>query len=581
MTDNILQGLRFVYGRNPAGPYYARLREQMATFRAQHPGLAAQPPNGWVTERDSILITYGDMVQQPRQAPLRTLGHFLHEYVAKPISTVHILPFFPYSSDDGFSVIDYRQVDPALGSWDDVAYISGAFRMMFDAVVNHISAHSDWFQGFLRDDPRYRDYFTVVDPAADLSAVFRPRALPLLTQVETTAGTRHVWTTFSDDQIDLNFANPDVLLEVIDTLLFYVSQGAEFIRLDAIAFIWKEIGTDCIHRPQTHRIIQLMRAVLDEVAPHVALITETNVPHADNIAYFGNGRNEAQMVYNFSLPPLTLHAFHTGSAATLSSWARTLTLPSERVTFFNFLASHDGIGVTPARGLLSESAVADMVARVEALGGYVSYRSQPDGTQSAYELNINYLDALGDPAAPHEDDQKRARRFLASQAIMLALRGVPGIYFHSLFGSRGWPEGVAQTGRRRTINRQKLVRSQLDAELARPRSLRRQVFAGYCQMLNARRRHPAFDPYGRQEVLELAPEVFAVWRAPRRSERAVLCLQNVANRDVSVRVPADALPARRLVDLLSGTPHVATAGDLALELSPYQVRWLAAAEDAA
>ncbi len=417
----------------------------------------------------------------------------------------------------------------------------------------------------MQDDPAYRDYFITVDPAVDLSAVFRPRALPLLTEVQTAAGPRHVWTTFSSDQIDLNFANPEVMLAMVDVLLDYVAQGADLIRLDAIAFMWKEFGTNCLHRPQAHAIIQLWRRILDIVAPQTAIVTETNVPHLENISYFGDGRNEAQMVYNFSLPPLTLHAFHQGDAQILSAWAQTLELPSERVTFLNFLASHDGIGVTPARGYLAESEVAEMAERVQALGGQVSVRNMPDGNRSPYELNINYLDALGRPGAV-ETDQLRAERFLAAQAIMLALRGVPGIYFHSLFGSRGWPEGAQQTGRARTINRQKLDASAFEAELATPGSLRRLVFSGYRRMLRARQSSPAFHPNGRQEILNLHPALFAVRRtAPAGGER-VLCLQNVSAGAVEFQ-----LPLGRAIDLLDSGQYSAAAQ---FTLSPYQVLWL-------
>ena len=365
----------------------------------------------------------------------------------------------------------------------------------------------------------------------------------------TTSGTKHVWTTFSADQIDLNFANPEVLLAIINLLLFYVTKGAELIRLDAIAFMWKEVGTNCLHHEQTHRIIQLWRSVLDIVAPQVVLITETNVPHEENISYFGDGRNEAQMVYNFSLPPLTLHAFHTGNAEILSTWAQTLTLPSKRTTFFNFLASHDGIGLTPARGLLPEMAVAAIAERVQRLGGYVSFRNNPDGSQSAYELNINYLDALADPDQPDEPTDLIARRFLAAQAIMLALRGVPGIYFHSLFGSRGWPEGAKETGRARTINRQKLQVEDLKAELAQPGSLRQLVFQGLRQMLRARASSPAFSPIGAQEIQWLHPAVFAVQRSAPANSETILCLHNVSADTVAVR-----LPAGTYRDLLSEEP---------------------------
>ena len=159
------------------------------------------------------------------------------------VDDIHLLPFYPYSSDDGFSVIDYKQVNPALGTWDDVARVGQNFHLMFDGVINHISAQSAWFKAFLQDDPKYRDYFIVVEGEPDLSQVVRPRTLPLLTEFTTPSGAKKVWTTFSADQIDLNYANPEVLLDIIDVLLFYVAHGAELIRLDAIAYLWKEIGT--------------------------------------------------------------------------------------------------------------------------------------------------------------------------------------------------------------------------------------------------------------------------------------------------------------------------------------------------
>ncbi|NKQ34543.1 MAG: DUF3459 domain-containing protein [Chloroflexi bacterium] len=574
MEKQLHDRLAFLYGEDRADLLTSRLWEQLALFRAEHPEVTAVASPQRISEKDAILITYGDMVQQSGQKPLATLAEFLPRWLNGRISAIHLLPFFPYSSDDGFSVIDYKQVNPAWGSWDDVAAIGRSFRLMFDAVVNHISTESDWFQAFLRGERPYTDYFITADPDTDLSTVFRPRSSPLLTPFETPAGVKYVWTTFSEDQVDLNYANPDVLLAVLDVLLFYAAHGAEFIRLDAIAYIWKEIGTDCLHRPQTHEIIRLMRTVLDIAAPQVSLITETNVPHKDNIAYFGNGRNEAQMVYNFSLPPLTLHAFHTGNAETLSQWAATLTLPSAQAAFFNFLASHDGIGVQPAKGLLSAAAVADMAARVEALGGYVSYKTNGDKSQSAYELNINFLDALGDPDRPDEPAEWLARRFLAAQAIMLALRGVPGIYFHSLFGSRNWREGVEMTGQKRAINRQKLQRGQLEQELADPHSLRHHVFASYQKLLAARTADPAFHPNGGQEVVACDTAVFALWRISPDGRSRVLCLQNVSDQAHDLALPAP--NTTNMIDLLGSGEYVVTQAALHLTIPPFGVFWLKA-----
>ncbi|MFQ5409008.1 MAG: sugar phosphorylase [Anaerolineales bacterium] len=575
MRPTILEALSDLYGPAAAHDVAGRLQNMLDEYR---PRLPFPHPRSF-SERDAILITYGDMVRAPSAPPLAVLADILRRHVAGLVSAIHLLPFFPYSSDDGFSVIDYHTVDPALGDWSDIAALGAQFQLMIDAVVNHVSTQHNWFRRFCDNAPRYRDYFIVVDPATDLSRVFRPRARPLLNPAQTAAGRKHVWTTFSADQIDLNYRNPDVLLAVLEVLLFYVSQGASFLRLDAIAYLWKEPGTSSIHRPQTHRIVQLMRAVLDEVAPQVILITETNVPHPDNIAYFGDGANEAQMVYNFSLPPLVLHAFHTGDAAALARWAAALTTPSEKVTFFNFLASHDGIGVTPARGILSDAAIEALAERTLALGGRVSYKSNPDGTQSAYELNINYLDALGDPAHADEPLEIIARRFLCAQAIMLALRGVPGIYFHSLFGSRGWPTGVARTGRPRTINRQKLQRAPLEAELADPHSLRKRIFSQFAHMLRVRRACPAFHPSGAQRVLVVEPAVFAVLRSDPAGETHVLCLHNVSAVPRRLALPETELPFSRnagLADLLGNSGALYGAE---LTLAAYQRLWLVEAKN--
>lgn len=552
-----------LYGDDAGRAALTRLLALVEHYRTRIPA----PRVTGLNERDAFLITYGDQVQAPGEPPLQTLADFCARHVRDVISSVHLLPFFPYSSDDGFAVMDYRAVNPSLGGWDDVARFGQHFRLMFDAVVNHVSAQGEWFQGFLRDDPHYRDYFYVAPDGVDISRVIRPRTLPLLTRFETPSGPKNVWTTFSADQIDLNWHNPAVLLEIIDVLLTYVARGAQFIRLDAIAFLWKEPGTTCLHLPQTHRIIQLLRTVLDEIAPHVALITETNVPHTDNLSYFGDGANEAQLVYNFALPPLVLHAFRTGDARTLSRWASTLELPSKRVTFFNFLASHDGIGLNPARGILAETEIDALVQRAQAHGGLVSFRNNPDGTTSPYELNINYFDALNDPNADEPLDVQ-VDRFVAAQAIMLSIVGVPGIYFHSLFGSRGWPEGVRQMGHHRAINREKLELVTLERELADASLRRRKVFARYAQLLRARAAHPAFDPFGEMRVLDVDKAVFAILRGDR-----ILCLHNVSDQPRVIQLNLGQLgPTRRWVDLLSGQSI-----DLlpTLGLLPYQMLWFA------
>ncbi len=559
LNESIRQKLRALYG-DAAEDVYMRVTTLLGDKVSTQPRVLA------LSERDALVIAYGDHVRRAGEAPLVTLRKTL-KALDLPVSGVHILPFYPYSSDDGFSVIDYRQVDPALGTWADVRALSGDYRLMFDAVFNHISAQSAWFQGFLRGESKYAGYFIITDPTTDLSQVTRPRTLPLLSGFDAHSGRIHVWTTFSDDQIDLNFANPDVLLEMLAVLLFYVEQGAQLIRLDAIAFLWKQIGTTCIHLPETHLVIQLLRAILDAAAPETILVTETNVPHRENIAYFGDGANEAQMVYQFPLPPLILHTLASSDATALTRWAADIKRISERTTFFNFTASHDGIGVRPASGILSDAEIAALVDLTLAHGGFVSYKSNPDGTQSPYELNITYFDAITHPSITAEKPQVAIERFIVSQAIMLAFVGVPGIYLPSLIGSRNDAAGVAQTGRFRSINREKLDADTLLGELAEPASLRAQVLARYRRLLEARSAEAAFHPLGGQMVRHLHPRVFALERTSPDGAARVLALHNVSGEPVSVALDTQG----RWRDLLTAT-RLESPGKLVL--APYQIAWL-------
>ena len=573
MRRNIAEHLRFIYGDTIAQKILPRVEELL---RKHAPCIVRKdvPRNPLpLTQRDALLVTYGDQVRKPGEPPLRTMAAFAQKHLPEVVSGIHILPFYPASSDDGFSVMDYFAVDPALGSWRDMSENGRLFDLMFDAVFNHVSAQGDWFQRFLRDDPAYRDFFITVEDSPDLSQVVRPRALPLLTEFQTAAGPKKVWTTFSSDQVDLNARNPEVLLALLDALLFYVAHGAKFIRLDAIAYLWKEPGTPCIHLRQTHRIIQLMRAALDEVAPRVMLITETNVPHTDNISYFGDGTNEAQLVYNFALPPLVLHAITTGNTAKLTRWAASLEFPSNEVTFFNFLASHDGIGINPARGILSEAEINALVERAQAHGGLVSYKHNPDGSKSPYELNINYFDALSNPAA-REPIETQVDRFIVAQAIMLSLRGVPGIYFHSLFGSRGDRAGAETSGIPRRINRQKLSGDEVERDLSRPDSLRSRVFLRYKTLLSQRGAGSAFHPCGQQEVIDCGEHVFAVLRVSPDETQQVLCLHNVTSKEVRAAIRLTNEAKRRYAGrktLLDGIVERC--------LPPYGVDWVSSTID--
>ncbi len=557
---------------------YAWLAELLSLMQRYGNLIPTSRPCRW-DERDVVLITYGDQVQEVGRPALEALGRFLSDYDLTGLtSTVHLLPFCPATSDDGFSVVDYRQVDPLLGRWSDIRQLGEQVELMFDLVLNHVSRESAWFQGYLRGDAQYANYFLEIDPGTDLSAVTRPRSLPLLTPVETSRGQRHVWTTFSADQIDLNYTHAPLLMEMLDVFLFYLQQGARFVRLDAIAYVGKETGTDCIHLPRAHAVVKLLRTLVDALAPHVVLLTETNVPHRENLSYFGAG-DEAHMVYQFSLPPLLADALLQEDAGVLCSWLGSLPETAPGTTFFNFTASHDGIGVRPLEGLLPKARRAQLVQRAERQGGLVSTRRHLDGTDSPYELNITYLDLLWDERA--EDLRGNLRRFLASQAMMLALRGIPAVYFQSLVGSRNDIPAVTESGIARRINRRKFQRHELDRMLHDPTSVQQAVFHAYQHLLQIRIAQPAFHPDGGQAVLPAShPALLAVLRtAPPTataqtsagSERQqILMLANVSGEELLLDpVWWDGMTLGR--DLL-GTPHPLEPP--AWRLAPYQVAWL-------
>ena len=518
-----------------------------------------RPRKGQWDQDDVFLITYGDQFYEDGETKLTTFNKMYQQFFSDTFPIVHFLPFFPYSSDDGFSVIDYEQVNPEIGDWADVQVMNRNARLMFDFVCNHMSAKSNWFQGYLNNRTSYKEFFIESDPSIDLSMVTRPRTSPLLSEfVDLDGKIRNIWTTFSDDQVDLNFANPKVLLRMIDVLLFYVDQGADFIRLDAVGFLWKKAGTSSIHLPETHKIIQLFRSIVEEVAPGTILITETNVPHQDNISYFGDGTNEAQMVYQFPLPPLVLHAIRTGNTSYLQKWANEIYLPTEEVSFFNFLASHDGIGLNPIRGIIDEAEILDLVASIEKEGALVNYKQNPDGSFSPYEINTTYIDALSNQS---DEDELRLKRFMVAHSILLTIIGIPAVYVQSILGGRNYYEGVEKTGANRTINRQKYKASEICDSLLKSGSFRNQVYRELQELIQLRRSEEAFHPNCAMRVLETNHATFGIVR-----DEKVYVLHNMSDQAQTI-----SLDAGTYINLLTKNECVIQKEVI---LEPYQFVWL-------
>lgn len=564
--------LALLYGPDQAEELAERLYMVVGRYGVKPVGAANHPT--W-TERNVVLITYPDMVRDEGAAPLQTLHDFCAQRFGGSFDTLHVLPFFPASSDGGFSVTDYRQVDPAYGTWDDIRRLAGPWRLMADLVVNHCSRKSRMFRRYIQGVAPESRYFIEEDPGTDLSQVVRPRVTPLLTPVETVGGLKHVWTTFSADQVDLNWRSPDVLFEFLDILLFYIAHGARVIRLDAVAFLWKEAGTGCLHLRQTHEVVKLLRDFLMVTAPHVILLTETNVPHAENVSYFGN-QDEAHAVYQFSLPPLLLHGLLRGDARPVSAWLAENGSPPRGCTFLNFTASHDGIGVRPLEGLLPPSEVDFLVAETLERGGLVGKRTVAGAGERPYELNIAWRDALDRPGDP----EGGLLRFLCSQAVALALRGIPAIWFHNMVGTRNWQDGVAR-GEPRDINRRRWDRASLDAALADPATGMDRVLQEMNTLLHCRRSLRAFHPDGLQEIFCPAAELLGVGRIAPSGRQRVLCWFNFSER--SVEFPSaetsQFLGADRWRDVFPSRRLKGGAG-MSRMLGPWGFRWMEASTKA-
>ncbi|RRJ84267.1 sugar phosphorylase [Aestuariirhabdus litorea] len=572
LRARVEEHLRQIYGARETQELEAitdRLLSAMG-LRAEAPclGQGVEQPSQW-SAADAYLISYGDSIYREGEKPLHSLYRFLKQELDGVVSAVHLLPFFPYTSDDGFAVMDFTSVNQTLGDWEDIEAIAGDFVLMADLVINHISSRSAWFENFQAGVDPGRDYFICRDPAEDLSRVVRPRASELLREVQTVAGPRHVWCTFGPDQVDLDFSNPELLVEFARIVHLYLQRGVRVFRLDAIAFLWKQVGSDCLHRPQTHEIVRLLRTLVLHAEPAALLVTETNVPSRENLSYFGNG-NEAHMVYNFPLPPLLLHTLYAGDCHALSEWLMSMPAPPLGSTYFNFIASHDGIGLRPVEGILSELERDRMVAMVEQLGGRVSVRKL-EGRVVPYELNISLFDALS--ASYQGSDPWQQARFLCAHCLMLALQGVPAFYIHSLLATPNDYERLLHTGNARSINRHRWSADRLAEALENSQSPQRQVLEAMRSLLAIRRQQPALHPNASQYVLQLGSEVFGVWRQSLGQHQTLFALTNVTDRVQCVSLHSVNLDAAvEWRELLSG---VRLAPDQAsIELQPYQSVWL-------
>jgi len=542
----------------------------LAIMRIDDESRAPAPHQNLWDQSDIAMITYGDSLLNGNEKPLQTLSDFFNAHLRGAISWIHILPFFPWTSDDGFAVMDYSSVNEALGDWEHINQIASNSKLMGDLVINHCSSRSMWFENFkLGLDPG-RDYFMTANASDDLSDVVRPRTSDLLAPVETADGLKHVWCTFSHDQVDFDFRNPAVLTEFVRIIRLHLDNGIRVFRLDAVAYLWKIVGTPCISLPQTHEVIRLLRTLIEHAQPDALIITETNIPNRENLTYFGNA-NEAHAIYNFSLPPLLIHALCTGNSRYLSQWLMGMPPAQNGTTYFNFIASHDGIGLRPAEGLLSEEEVTDFIDSMQRFGALVSWRAGENGKPKAYEINISLFDALQGTTAGI--DSWGVERFICAHAIMLALEGVPAFYIHSLFGTRNDLHRVENSGHNRAINRHQWQLQLLELQLSAPESSHAIVFNRLRQLIVLRKAQPAFHPNATQFTLQLGPTLFGFWRQSISREQSIFCIFNVSDQNQTLSLSdINLITTDEWFDLISGQSY--TCVSESVDLRPYQSVWI-------
>jgi sucrose phosphorylase len=571
LKHKLTQQLSTIYKDVPLEQSFDDIAQRlMNVMRLSSEVVVVKPFTNQWSEEDIILITYGDSIIKADQPPLQTLKHFLDTTIENTINSVHILPFFPYSSDDGFAVIDYSSVNESLGTWQDIEDISKDYHLMSDLVINHCSSRSAWFDNFVKGEGQGSDYFFTALPDDNLTDVVRPRTSPLLKEVETGNGKKFVWCTFSHDQVDFDFRNPEVLAAFTSIIRQYLDIGVKIFRLDAIAFLWKVTGTTCINLPETHEVVRLLRTLIESAEPQAIIITETNIPNTQNLTYFGNA-NEAHGIYNFSLPPLLLNTLLTGNCLYLKRWLMSMPPSQDGTLYFNFIASHDGIGLRPAEGLLSENELDTLVHTVENFGGKISWRTSDTGEQKAYEMNISLYDAM--QGTVDGKDQWNFERFICAHAIMFALEGIPGIYIHSLLGTQNDYQKLANTHHNRSINRRRWQENALEEALANKSLHHARVLSTLKSLLNTRIKQPAFHPNATQFTLHLGLQLFGFWRQSQDRKQSVFCVSNVSDQPITLPLSElNLIITESWFELIS--KKEITELTQKILLTPYQTVWI-------
>ena len=520
-----------------------------------------------VSEKTTLIICYGDSVYSEKKKSIKVFQSFFQKKLKNYFNTIHFLPFYPSSSDSGFAVKDHYKVESKLGSWLDIKNVSKSIDVMADMIINHSSARGLWFKNFLKKKEPGKDYFLTIDSKFNTSRVVRPRDHKLLKKIKIFKKSDYLWRTFSPDQIDLNFRNPSVLIQFIKIMIHLINNGVTIFRLDAIAYLWKENGTKCINLQQTHEIIKLLRIIIGLLNVQTTIITETNLPEKENLSYFGKN-DEANWIYNFSLPPLLIHAFLFENSSYLNKWSKKLPTTKNENCYLNFIASHDGIGMRPTEGLLNEKTLNNFLKRLKKNGSKFSYRKVQNKVKKVYEANITIFDAL----KKSDYDRKGEfflERYISAHAIMISFEGIPAIYFNSMFGTSNDEAKFIITGNNRDVNRYKWNLKNITNKLKVSNTKQSVFYNKLCNLLSIRKRQKAFHPNALRLNLDFGKKIYGFKRISKDKKQTIICITNLSSKIQKTKIDKKCLEMKNLM-----SSKIIVENKQFLILKPFETIWL-------
>ena len=520
-----------------------------------------------ISEKTTLVICYGDSVYSEKKKSIKIFQNFFQKKLKDYFDTIHFLPFYPSSSDSGFAVKDHYKVESKLGNWLDIKNISKSSDVMADMVINHSSARGLWFKNFLKKKEPGKDYFLTVDSKFNTSKVVRPRDHRLLKKIQIFKKSDYLWRTFSPDQIDLNFRNPSVLIQFIKIMIHLINNGVTIFRLDAIAYLWKENGSKCINLEQTHEIIKLLRNITNLLNVKTNIITETNLPEKENLSYFGKN-DEANWIYNFSLPPLLIHALLFENSIFLNKWSKNLPNTKKGNSYLNFIASHDGIGMRPTEGLFNQKVLNNFLKRLKKNGSKFSYRKVLNKTKKVYEANITVFDAL----KKSDNDQKGKfyfERYISAHAIMISFEGIPAIYFNSIFGTANDEAKFIITGNNRDINRYKWNLKNINNKLKDSKTKQNKFYTSICNLLKIRRNQKAFHPNASRINIDFGGKIYGFKRVSEDKKQTIICITNLSSKIQTIKIDKK---NQKMKNLLNSKINILNKKFLILK--PFETIWL-------